>query len=104
MGRTPVIAADWETDDSDDRWNMPVALGVFKIHFFGKMSIKMGADFSGCRQSRALALTPTAIKVTESLLLKLVFAILLNERQTLQDTMFVDRSVTADRVLVAGNR
>lgn len=45
MGRAPVIAADWETDDSDDRWNMPVALGVFKIHFFGRMSIKMGAEF-----------------------------------------------------------
>jgi len=45
VGRTPVIAADWETDDSDDRWNMPVALGAFKIHFFGKMSIKMGAEF-----------------------------------------------------------
>ncbi|MGD8257777.1 MAG: hypothetical protein PVH56_09415 [Desulfobacterales bacterium] len=45
MGRTPVIAADWETDDSDDRWNMPVAFGVCKIHFFSKMSIKMGAEF-----------------------------------------------------------
>ena len=45
MGRTPVIAADWETDDSDDRWNMPVAFGVCKIHFFGKMSNKMGVEF-----------------------------------------------------------
>ena len=45
MGRTPVIAADWETDDSDDRWNPPVWLGVCKFNFFGKMLSKMGVEF-----------------------------------------------------------
>lgn len=43
VGGTPVITADWEAD-SDDRWTVPIGLGVYKTHFFGKMPIKMGAE------------------------------------------------------------
>ena len=40
VGRALVI-----TDDSDDRWNPPVGLGVCKFNFFGKMLSKMGVEF-----------------------------------------------------------
>ncbi len=30
--------------DSDDRWSVPVRLGVYKTHFFGKMPIKLGVE------------------------------------------------------------
>ena len=43
VGGTPVITADWEAD-SDDRWTVPIGLGVYKTSFFGKMPIKMGAE------------------------------------------------------------
>ena len=43
FGGTPVITSDWEAD-SDDRWTVPVGLGVYKTHFFGKMPIKMGVE------------------------------------------------------------
>jgi hypothetical protein len=44
VGGTPIITADWEADDSDDRWTVPIGLGVYKTSFFGKMPIKMGAE------------------------------------------------------------
>jgi hypothetical protein len=44
VGGTPIITADWEADDSDDRWTVPVGLGVYKTHFFGKMPMKMGVE------------------------------------------------------------
>jgi len=44
VGGTPVITADWESDN-DDRWTVPIALGVYKTSFFGKMPIKMGLEF-----------------------------------------------------------
>ena len=44
VGGTPVLTADWETDSSDDRFTIPIGLGVYKTHFFGKMPIKMGAE------------------------------------------------------------
>jgi hypothetical protein len=44
VGGTPVITADWEAD-SDNRWSVPVGLGVYKTHFFfGKLPIKMGIE------------------------------------------------------------
>ena len=44
VGGTPILTADWEADDSDDRWTIPIGLGVYKTHFFGKMPIKMGIE------------------------------------------------------------
>jgi hypothetical protein len=44
VGGTPVITADWEAD-SDDRWTVPLDLGVYKTHFFGKMPMKMDVEF-----------------------------------------------------------
>jgi hypothetical protein len=43
VGGTPVITADWEADD-DQRWTVPIGVGVYKTHFFGKMPIKMGVE------------------------------------------------------------
>jgi hypothetical protein len=44
VGGTPVITADWEAD-SDNRWSVPVGLGVYKTHFFfGKLPIKLGVE------------------------------------------------------------
>jgi hypothetical protein len=44
VGGTPIITADWEANDSDDRWTVPVGLGVYKTHFFGKIPMKMGVE------------------------------------------------------------
>jgi hypothetical protein len=44
VGGTPVITADWEADNDDERWTVPIAVGVYKTHFFGKMPIKMGVE------------------------------------------------------------
>ena len=43
VGGTPIITADWEADN-DNRWTVPIGLGVYKTSFFGKMPIKMGAE------------------------------------------------------------
>jgi hypothetical protein len=43
VGGTPIITADWEAD-SDNRWTVPIGLGVYKTSFFGKMPIKLGAE------------------------------------------------------------
>ncbi len=44
VGGTPVLTANWESDDSDDRFTIPVGLGVYKTHFFGKMPAKLGVE------------------------------------------------------------
>jgi hypothetical protein len=44
IGGTPVVTADWEAD-SDDRWTVPIGLGVYKTHLFGKMPMKLGLEF-----------------------------------------------------------
>lgn len=44
VGGTPVITADWE-GSSDDRWTVPIGLGVYKTHFFGgKLPMKLGVE------------------------------------------------------------
>ena len=44
VGGTPIITADWEADN-DDRWTVPIGIGVYKTSFFGKMPIKLGLEF-----------------------------------------------------------
>ncbi len=44
VGGTPILTADWESDSSDDRFNIPIGLGVYKTHFFGKMPMKLGVE------------------------------------------------------------
>jgi hypothetical protein len=44
IGGTPVITADWEAKNSSQRWTVPIGVGVYKTHFFGKMPIKMGVE------------------------------------------------------------
>ena len=43
FGGTPVITSDWEADN-EDRWTVPIGLGVYKTQIFGKMPIKMGME------------------------------------------------------------
>jgi hypothetical protein len=43
VGGTPIITADWEAD-SDNRWTVPIGVGVYKTSFFGKMPIKLGVE------------------------------------------------------------
>lgn len=44
VGGTPVITVDWEADSKNDRYTVPIGLGVYKTSFFGKMPIKMGIE------------------------------------------------------------
>jgi hypothetical protein len=43
VGGKPVITADWESD-SDNRWNVPIGLGVFKAVKVGNLPFKIGAE------------------------------------------------------------
>lgn len=43
IGGAPQIEIDWE-QDSDDRWSVPIGLGVQKTHFFGKMPVRLGVE------------------------------------------------------------
>ena len=43
IGGTPIITADWEAKGSDV-WTVPIGLGIYKTHFFGKMPIKLGIE------------------------------------------------------------
>ena len=43
VGGTPIITADWEADN-DDRWTVPIGLGVYKTSLFGKMPVKLGVE------------------------------------------------------------
>jgi len=46
VGGTPVITADWEAD-SDNRWTVPIGLGVYKTGFVaGKLPLKVGVEFN----------------------------------------------------------
>ncbi len=43
VGAAPTIEVDWKAD-SDDRWSVPVGLGVQKVVFFGKIPVKLGLE------------------------------------------------------------
>jgi len=43
IGFGPTISIDWEAD-SDDKWTVPVGLGVTKMVRFGKMPVKFLAE------------------------------------------------------------
>ncbi len=43
IGMAPNITANWESD-SDDRWTIPVGLGVSKMVKFGKLPVKIGFE------------------------------------------------------------
>ena len=44
VGGTPIITADWEAD-SDDRWTVPLGLGVYRTQLFGKkLPVKWGVE------------------------------------------------------------
>jgi len=46
VGGTPVITSDWEAD-SDNRWTVPIGLGVYKTGFVaGKLPLKVGVEFN----------------------------------------------------------
>jgi hypothetical protein len=38
---SPIITADWEADDSDDRWTVPIGGGVGKIQWFGPLPVNL---------------------------------------------------------------
>lgn len=44
VGGTPIISADWE-EDSENRFNVPIGLGVYKTLKLGKLPIKLGVEF-----------------------------------------------------------
>ena len=44
VGGTPIISADWK-EDSENRFNVPVGLGVYKTLKLGKLPIKIGIEF-----------------------------------------------------------
>ncbi len=44
VGGTPVLLADWESDGTDERFTIPIGLGVYKTHFFGKLPAKLGIE------------------------------------------------------------
>ena len=45
VGGTPVITADWESDGQDERFTVPIGLGVYKTTFIGgKAPVKMGVE------------------------------------------------------------
>ncbi len=66
VGGKPVITADWESSN-DDRWNVPVGLGVYKALRLGRMPVKVGIeaqysvvhqDTLGQRWNLALSIDP----------------------------------------------
>ena len=45
VGGTPVITADWQSDGKDERFTVPIGLGVYKTTFIGgKAPVKMGVE------------------------------------------------------------
>jgi len=45
VGGTPIVTADWESDGSDNRFTVPLGLGVYKTTFLGgKLPIKLGIE------------------------------------------------------------
>jgi hypothetical protein len=66
VGMAPNIVADWEQDE-DNRWTVPVGLGVSKTLFLGKLPVKVGIeyqysvikpDFVGNEQNVRISFTP----------------------------------------------
>ena len=43
VGGSPTITADW-SESRDDRWTVPIGLGVFKTTFLGDLPIKLGVE------------------------------------------------------------
>ncbi len=43
LGGKPVVTADWEKD-ADDRWNVPIGLGVYRALRLGKLPVKIGLE------------------------------------------------------------
>ena len=52
VGGSPIISANWESDSTDDRWNVPIGLGVRKLLFLGKLPVRVGviAEWSAVHQ------------------------------------------------------
>jgi len=44
VGMAPNIIADWDQDE-DNRWTVPVGLGVSKTLFLGKLPVKVGVEY-----------------------------------------------------------
>ena len=44
LGGTPIITADWEARE-DNRWTVPIGLGVYKTQVFDFGSVKMPIKF-----------------------------------------------------------
>ncbi len=45
VGGTPVITADWEAEGDDERWTLPLGLGVYNTSFWGgKLPMKVGVE------------------------------------------------------------
>ncbi|CAB1080419.1 hypothetical protein D1AOALGA4SA_8100 [Olavius algarvensis Delta 1 endosymbiont] len=43
IGASPNIIANWELD-SDDRWTVPIGLGLVRTFQFGKLPVRFGAE------------------------------------------------------------
>jgi hypothetical protein len=38
---SPIITADWEADDSDDRWLVPIGAGIGKVQRLGRLPVNL---------------------------------------------------------------
>jgi len=41
----PLISANWDADDSDDRWTVPIGGGITRTTHFGKQPLSLGLQF-----------------------------------------------------------
>jgi hypothetical protein len=44
IGAGPNIIVNWEAD-SDDRWTVPIGLGINRTFQFGKVPVRIGVEF-----------------------------------------------------------
>jgi hypothetical protein len=44
VGAAPMIDVNWEADN-DDKWKIPVGIGVSNTFFLGKAPVRLGAEF-----------------------------------------------------------
>ena len=44
IGGSPKLTADWSAT-KDDRWTVPLGIGVFKTVFVGKLPVKLGVEY-----------------------------------------------------------
>jgi len=44
VGGSPTISYNWAAADSDDRWTVPLGLGVFKTTKVGDLPLKIGVE------------------------------------------------------------